>query len=430
MPPLTALRLLLLLGLFDFLLGALVFSHGNPPLRCDYILMRLALLFAGFCFGAQPPAVVQRVNALVPRFEAMVEQHQLPGAVLYVSQHGEVLLHKAVGYQNIEEKRPMRGDSIFQIMSMTKPITAAALMMLVEEGKVALTDPVEKYLPQFHYQPAPQSQPGTTRHIMQVYHLLTHTNGMTDPPMERRKDIQFEMALPLADAVAYYASQRPFFEPGTRWAYSNEGIATAGYIVEVVSGMPYEKFVEERILKPLGMKDTFFFPDDARIPRIAMLYSAANNTLTNPGPSVLGGDPTKYRKGAKYPAPEYGLYSTAADVAAFYQMMLDGGTWKGKRLLSRSTVDTMTSLHTGNFETFNQGFGNGLAFTVPRDADATLDLLSAESFGHGGAFGTWSFADKAKGLVGVLLVQITGSAFNTPQHIFTAMAEAAVDKAK
>ena len=145
---------------------------------------------------------------------------------------------------------------------------------------------------------------------------------------------------------------------------------------------------------------------------------------------MLGGDPSKFRKGARYPAPEYGLYSTAADVASFYQMMLEGGTYKGKRLLSRSAVDVMTALHTGSLSTFNLGSGNGLAFTVPRDSAATYDLLSPDSFGHGGAFGTWSFADKGKGLVGVFMVQLTGTDSGRPQHIFTAMAEAAIDKTK
>jgi CubicO group peptidase (beta-lactamase class C family) len=207
-------------------------------------------------------------------------------------------------------------------------------------------------------------------------------------------------------------------------------IATIGRVIEVVSGMPYEKFIEERILKPLGMKDSFFFPDESRIPRIAMLYRGTNGKLVSPGANVLGGDPARYRKGAKYPAPEYGLYSTAADIASFYQMMLDGGTYKGKRLLSRSTVDVMTALHTGNLTTFNLGSGNGLAFTVPRGGDATYDLLSPDSFGHGGAFGTWSFADKGKGIVGVFMVQLTGADSQRFLHIFTEMTEAAIDRAK
>jgi CubicO group peptidase (beta-lactamase class C family) len=399
----------------------------------------LALSFCACCaeetHRVSPPEA-QRLAALPSRFQELVDHNQLAGAVLLVEQHGEVALLKGVGYQNLEQRTPMRTDSIFQIMSMTKPITAAGLMTLVEEGKIILTDPVEKYLPEFHDQPpppeisVPPAAPGITRRgprPMTVWNLLTHTNGMTDPPADQRKLIQFDMGLSLADAVRLYATQARRFEPGTRWAYSNEGLATAGRIIEVVSGEPYEKFIDERILKPLGMKDSFYFPDAARIPRIAMLYRADNGRLVPPGANVLGGDPTLYRKGAKYPAPEYGLYSTATDLAAFYEMMLNGGTYRGKRILSRSTVDAMTTLQTGAFDTANRGFGNGLAFMVPKDSEATLDLLGPGVFGHNGAFGTWVFADRNKDLIGAVLIQLSGNN-QFVQHLFSGMVESAVDR--
>ena len=388
-----------------------------------------AVFGAALSAGAADPLTAPRLTGIAPRLQELVDSGQIPGAVFLVAHNGEILLLQAVGHQSLEPDRPMRTDSIFQVMSMTKPITAAGLMMLVEEGKVVLTEPVDKYLPEFRDQPLPTPPPQGRRRMM-VYQLLTHTNGMTDPPPERRQEIQCDLKLSLADAVKYYATLPLHFEPGTRWAYSNIGLATAGRIIEVVSGMPYEQFISQRILQPLGMKDSFYFPDAARIPRIAMLYRAENGKLVPPGPNVLGGDPAKFRQGAKYPAPEYGLYSTASDLAAFYQMMLNGGTYKGRRYLSKSSVDVMTTLHTGSLETFNLGFGNGLAFTVPREAASTLDLLSTESFGHAGAFGTWSFADKSKRLVGVMLIQLTGPNNTTAQHVFTAMVEAAVDGTK
>lgn len=389
--------------------------------------MRLALILLTLtCAFAQPSPVKQRLAALAGRMQAMVDDHTIPGCVFFVSQRGAVLAHQAVGWQDLETKRPMRTDSLFQIMSMTKPMTAAAMMMLVEEGKVVLTDPVERYLPEFAAQPGPNGEP---HRAITLYQVLTHTSGMAgDPPSERRKEIQFDMTVPLADAVKFFATVPLRSVPGTQWTYSNMGIATIGRVVEVVSGMPYEKFMQERLFAPLGMNDTFFFPDAARIPRIAMLYRRDRTGLVLPGPNVLGGDPTLFRKGAKYSAPEFALYSTASDVAAFYQMMLDGGTYKGKRLLSRSSVEVMTALHTANLTTFNLGSGNGLAFTVPRDGDATYDLVSPDSFGHGGAFGTWSFADKGKSLVGVFLVQIEGLETNRPQHVFNAMLESAIDR--
>ena len=390
--------------------------------------MRLAVWFLALAAtSAQPPATVQRLGAIAPRMQALVDEGVIPGAAWLVAQHGQTLVQHAVGVQDLETRRPMRADSIFQIMSMTKPMTAAALMILVEEGKVVLADPVERYLPEFKTQPGPM---GAHRPIT-LYQILTHTSGMaTDPPAEERQHIEYDMSVPLADAVKLYATLPLRSEPGEKWNYSNMGMATIGRVIEVVSAMPYEKFMQDRLLTPLGMKDSFFFPDAAQTPRIALMYRRDNGKLELPGPDVLGGDPTLFRKGAKYPAPEFGLYSTAADVAAFYQMMLDGGMYKGKRLLSRASVDVMTSLHTGSLNTFNLGSGNGLAFTVPRDGDATYDLLSPDSFGHGGAFGTWSFADKGKGIVGVLMVQITGPETIRPQRIFNAMVESAIDRGR
>ena len=421
------------------------FRSAPPPGACgklSYMKTTSLLLAISFCAlcAEHPrrvsPAAAQRLAAIPARFQELVDRNQLAGAVLLVEQHGEVALLKALGYQNLELRTPMRTDSIFQIMSMTKPITAAGLMILVEEGKVILTDPVEKYLPEFHNQPAPletsapPAVPGLPRRgprRMAVWNLLTHTNGMSDPPADQRKQIQYDMGLSLADAVKFYAAQPPRFEPGARWAYSNEGLATAGRIIEVVSGEPYEKFIDERILKPLGMRDSFYFPDQTRIPRIAMLYRDDQGKLVLPGADVLGGDPTLYRKGAKYPAPEYGLYSTATDLAAFYQMILNGGTYRGKRILSRSTVDAMTTLQTGAFDTANRGFGNGLAFMVQKDSEATLDLLGPGVFGHNGAFGTWVFADKNKDLIGAVLIQLSGNN-QFVQHLFSGMVESAVDR--
>jgi CubicO group peptidase (beta-lactamase class C family) len=302
--------------------------------------------FALAATAAQPPAAVERLSAIAPRMQALVEAHEIPGCVYYVAQHGEVLAHRAVGWQDLEARR----------------------------------------------------------------------------------QIEYEMTVPLADAVKFFATLPLRTEPGAHWNYSNMGMATLGRVIEVVSGMPYEKFMRERLLTPLGMNDSFFFPAQARIPRIAMLYRHENGKLSLPGPGVLGGDLTLYRKGARYPAPEFGLYSTAADVAAFYQMMLDGGVYRGKRLLSPSTAGVMTSLHTGALATFNLGAGNGLAFTVPRDGDAAYDLLPADSFGHGGAFGTWSYADKGKGIVGVFMTQITGEEMTRPRQVFIQMVEAAVDR--
>jgi len=187
--------------------------------------------------------------------------------------------------------------------------------------------------------------------------------------------------------VALFAQQPLEFEPSSRWRYSNPGIAVLGRIIEVVSGQPYEKFQQERIFKLLGMKDSFFFPPVDKLGRIAMVYRLEKGKLVRAGGDILGGDPALYRKGAKFPAPEFGLYSTASDLAAFYQMALNGGTYKGARLLSRASVEVMTALHTGALEpaAFTPGVGYGLAWTVVRAALGTLQLQSIGAYGHGGA---------------------------------------------
>jgi len=174
----------------------------------------------------------------------------LPGAVTLVARHGAIVRLDAVGYQNLEDRKPMRTDSIFQIMSMTKPITAVGIMMLMEDGRLALSDPVEKYLPEFR-QLRSDYRPITIRD------LLTHTAGVNTPEIAR--NIMSTLDLTLAEAVSYYAQAPLDFEPGSRWNYSNPGFAVLGRIIEVVSRRPYERFIDERILKPLGMRDSFFF---------------------------------------------------------------------------------------------------------------------------------------------------------------------------
>src|SRR2546428_8213653 len=178
--------------------------------------------------------------------------------------------------------------------------------------------------------------------------LMTHTSGMTAVLPEGAKELYQKMNLSLAEAVALFSQQPLDFEPGTKWQYSNAGIATVGRIIETIADQPYERFIEERIFRPLGMKDSFFFPTPEKIERIAMVYRYENGKLHRPGGDILGGDPANYPQGARYPAPEFAMYSTASDLAKFYQAMLNGGTYNGVRLLSKASVGVMTSLHTGN----------------------------------------------------------------------------------
>jgi CubicO group peptidase (beta-lactamase class C family) len=223
-------------------------------------------------------------------------------------------------------------------------------------------------------------------------------------------------------------SQVPLdFDPGTKWQYSNLGIATLGRIIEVVADQPYDKFLENSIFTPLGMKDTYVFPPAEKYDRIAKAYILENGTLKLMGPDTLGGGEWRLRKGARYPLPEGGLFSTATDLLAFYQTMLNGGTWNGKRILAKSTVDLMTAVHTGDLKAGHQpGMGYGLAWAVVRDpmGSLALPLVSVGSYGHGGAFGTHGWVDPKNDLVGVFLVQRSGA--DAERNAFMSIANSAV----
>jgi CubicO group peptidase (beta-lactamase class C family) len=384
----------------------------------------LALLAAGVCLWAAPPepkkpGMDSGRLALIPvRMKSFVDQGTLPGAVTLVARHGVVARLDAVGYQNLAEKKPMRTDSIFQIMSMTKPVTAVGIMMLMEEGRLALSDPVEKYLPEFR----PLKR--TWRPIT-IRDLLTHTSGVNTPEMIR--NIMSTLDLRLAEAVSYYAQAPLEFEPGTQWKYSNAGIAVLGRILEVVAGQPYERFIGERILRPLGMKDSFFFPPPDKINRIALVYTLENGKLRRAGSETLGGAPDQFRKGAKYPCPECGMFSTAADVLAFHQMMLNGGTYNGRRLISRQSVNVMTMLHTGDLKAgFTPGLGWGLGWTVVREPLGTLELRSMGTFGHGGAFGTEGWVDPKQDLIQILMMGRTGGSTPEERNSFFTLSASAV----
>jgi CubicO group peptidase (beta-lactamase class C family) len=308
------------------------------------------------------------------------------------------------------------------------------IMMLAEEGKLAIGDPVEKYLPEFRGQMMIESRAGDQLKLRKparpitIRDLMTHTSGMPQvPPVPA--DLYTKMDRTLAEAVSLFSQEHLDFEPGTRWQYSNPGIATLGRIIEVVAGQPYEQFIAGRILLPLGMKDTFFFPPPDKISRIALVYTTENGKLVRSGGSILGGDSTQFRKGANYPAPEFAMYSTAADLAAFYQMMLNGGSYNGKHLLSRESTRVMTDVHTGDIpnSAWSPGAAYGLAWEVVKEPLGALTLESIGSYGHGGAFGTQGWIDPDKDLVGVFLVQHSGSGGTAARNAFTQMAAAAVE---
>jgi CubicO group peptidase (beta-lactamase class C family) len=364
------------------------------------------------------------------RMKDYVDRGTIPGAVTLVRHKGEIVAFDATGYQDIEAKTPMTKDSIFQVMSMTKPFTGVSIMMLLEEGKLALNDAVEKHLPEFRGQMAMDVAADGKRTLRKpsrpitIRDLMTHTSGMTGPP-EGLKELHTRMDKSLADAVLVYSQTPLAFDPGTKWQYSNTGIATLGRVVEVLSKMKFEDFLAQRIFQPLGMKDSHIFLPESKHSRLAAVYHIGeDNKLHKSGAEILGGYSLGFRKGAVYAAPEFALYTTASDLANFYQMMLNGGIYGGKRLISRASVETMTMVHTGDLKAGHMpGTAFGLTWEVVKDPLGSQALLSKGTFGHGGAFGTHGFVDPNKGLVGVFLIQMSSNASDA-KYSFMSIAEA------
>jgi CubicO group peptidase (beta-lactamase class C family) len=376
---------------------------------------------------------VPAASAQVDRF---IDDKTVAGAVTLVARGDKVIEFRALGTADIEAARPMRKDTIFQIMSMTKPFTAIGIMMLAEEGKLALRDPIEQYLPEFRgQQVASNVGPDTGRwrmpdHPITIRDLLTHTAGIQDPAPAAIHDYQQLMNVPLDEVVRQLAKTPLLFQPGTQWSYSSPGIEILGRLIEVCSGRKYEDFISDRILKPLGMKDTFFYPPADKIERIAMVYVQKDGKLVRAPASILGGDPAKYRKGAVFPAPGWGLYSTAEDLLHLYRMMLANGVYEGRRYVSPFSVHLMTEAHTTGIHPVGwmRGSDYGLAWEVVTDPLGELAGHNKGAYGHGGAFGTQGWIDPANGLISILLIQRADGGTGSLQNVFLNMAESGVEK--
>jgi CubicO group peptidase (beta-lactamase class C family) len=353
---------------------------------------------------AQDSGLSGRIRA---RMRTFVEQGQISGAVTLVGDRDGVVSVEAVGLRDLERGLPMHPDTLFLIASMTKPITAIAVMMLADEGKLAIDDPVETHLPEFRGQMMVASKDESTITLRKpsrpitLRDLLTHTSGMPGPPFPGLADLYTKRDHTLAEAVMAFSQYPLNFEPGSRWAYSSSGIDTLGRVVEVVSGRSYETFLKARIFDPLGMADTTFYPSREQLARAAVVYSRKGGEL-RPAAALRVGPPS----GAKYPIPAGGLYSTASDLARLYRVMLNRGAADGRRLLSEASVDEMTRVHTGDLAAgFSEGVGFGLGWSVVRRPSGVTDMLSPGSYGHGGAFGTQCWIDPHRGRFVIMMVQ-------------------------
>ena len=279
-----------------------------------YLPLCFLAAFLSFAQPAPAPGINQDILGKIPeRMHHFVDDKTVAGVVTLVARGNDIVEFDAQGMADIEAERPMRKDTIFQIMSMTKPVTAIGIMMLAEEGKLAVRDPVEQYLPEFkNLRVATNTGPDAARlgipeHAITIRDLLTHTAGFTDAAPAAIQDYQQAMNVPLDEVVRQLAKEPLLFQPGTAWSYSSAGIEILGRIIEVCSGQKYEDFIAERILKPLGMKDSFFFPPADKVDRIAMVYDSKDGKLVRAPGSILGGDPGKVSRRAQYfPRPAGG----------------------------------------------------------------------------------------------------------------------------
>jgi CubicO group peptidase (beta-lactamase class C family) len=352
--------------------------------------------------NAQVGSVDHDVLSQIPqRIKAFIDHQTVAGAVTLIAHGNDIVEFDAAGMADIEAGHPMQKDTIFQIMSMTKPVTAIGIMMLAEQGKLALRDPVEQYLPEFRdLRVATTSGPDAARlgipnHAITIRDLLTHTAGIQDGSPPAIPDYRQTMSVPLDEVVRQLAKQTLLFQPGTQWSYSSAGIEILGRIIEVCSGEKYVDFITGHILRPLGMKDSFFYPPPDKIARIAMVYAQKDGKLVRSPGTILGGDPAKYRQGSVFPAPGWGLYSTADDLLHLYRMMLSDGVYQDHRYLSPFSVHLMTESQTPGIHPVGwmRGSEYGLAWEVVTDPLGELAGHTKGSFGHGGAFGTQGWID-------------------------------------
>ncbi|WP_343056998.1 serine hydrolase domain-containing protein [Sphingomonas xinjiangensis] len=366
-----------------------------------------------------------RLGSLRAQLQRYVDEGRLAGVVVRIQQGGKVVFSEAVGWRDRETRDPMREDSIFRIASQTKALTSVAVMMLMEEGKLLLDDPVAKHLPEWTkttvavakaqggYETVPAKRPITIRD------LLTHTAGISYGSGPADKEWRqaglsgwyfADRSQPVSSYVARMATLPMAAQPGEKFVYGyNTDIL--GVVVEKLSGKSLQAFLDERLIKPLGMKDTSFYLPREKVGRLAVVYEADGGKLKRADDAsswnegghfgqghYLGGPRLAYSGGA-------GLLSTATDYSRFLEMLRRGGELDGRRYLSRKTVELMVSNHLGAVE-YNAGMGFGLGFSIRMDLGAAGQPGSEGEFGWGGAYHSTYWVDPEEGLTVAYMTQL------------------------
>lgn len=397
--------LVLLFGLHASVFSQIITPAGNQPI---------------------PRINKERVSKINSMLDEAISKEQVPGLVAMIVKDGKVIYHEAKGFADVESNQPMEKNSIFRIASQTKAITSTAIMILWEEGKFKLDDPISKYIPEFknpqvlntfRYADTTFTTRPSSREIT-IRHLLTHTSGLGYGVIdgdERMKMIYHKAGVvdlfttekvTIEESVKRLARLPLHHEPGTKYTYS-EGLDVLGYLVEIISGKPFDVFLKERIFDPLGMNDTRFYINEAQAPRLVTVHTRKDNKWASY--PVTFYDPAYPKSGAKtFFSGGAGLSSTTEDYAKFLQMYLNGGIYNGKRILSPHTIHTMMQNQVGDL--WNGDRYHGIGFGVVTDRGvATGGMGSKGTFDWGGYFNTQYFADPETGIIGLIFKQTSGA---------------------
>lgn len=381
---------------------------------------------------------LERVRAVLQRY---IDRGDLAGAVSLVARQGKIAHFAAQGVSDISTKAPLRTDAIFRLASMTKPVTSLAVMMLHEEGHFLLDDPISRFLPEFKNPKvamanAPNERATGGHYLVPakreitIRHLLSHSAGLASGTAGATIDATKALAAArkpedvLADHIKRLAALPLNFHPGDHWEY---GPATdvLGRLVEVVSGQTLDAFFRSRILDPLGMKDTWFYLPEDRLPRLVTAYEKKDGAL-----SKLTAEGPANRSGRFYSGGG-GLAGTAEDYLRFTQMLLNGGQLDGVRLVSRKTLEAMTTNQIGELPLWQDAYRNygfGLGFRVRKELGQTQTLGSIGEFGWGGAYGTYFWVDPKEKMIGILMIQLMPYAhLNIRPEFQNAVTQAIID---
>jgi CubicO group peptidase (beta-lactamase class C family) len=376
-----------------------------------WTLASLSLSAASLSVGKPEDAGMssERLRRVHEAMQRHIDAHEISGAVTVVARRGRVVNLEAHGFMDLETKKPMARDAIFRLASMTKPVTAVAVLMLVEDGRIRLNDPVSRFIPEFKSTKVAMASPGgiftvPAEREITIRDLLTHTSGLGSGGIAQVEFDNIPRLLPdtLATYIPLLGAAPLDFQPGSKWAYSGRaGPDVLSRIVEIISGQSYDQYLATRIFEPLGMKDTFFYPPDDRRSRLTTLY--LRNGLQK-APNQEGISSRTYFSGGG------GLMSTAEDYLQFASMLLNGGVLNGRRLLGPRTVELMASNHVGDM--FNgklgrpaHGMGFGLLVQVVEDPVAAGLAVSKGSYGWDGLYGTQVWINPKEQMVTIIMIQ-------------------------